>query len=182
MCGLNIVMKLDRFVTTTFAGHFDIDPKIIKEYKEWAEFEKTLDPDGAKESTTQNGWQYVFGQHAVTPAWYNKLGPVLNEIKNEIGCVRVKTIWAIDYEPGGYQDPHIHNSGLAKVMSFILNLDGEGEVILQDPRQIAVAQGLGFADIIKLTPGDWLAFPGYIVHNSRPAKMSRSILVMDVYV
>ncbi len=175
-------MKVDRFVTTTYAGHFDLDPSIIKEFKEWAEFERTLDPDGAKESTTQNGWQYVFGQHTQEPKWANKLKPILNSIKEEIGCVRIKTIWAIQYDEGGYQDPHIHNSGLARMMSFILNLDGEGEVILQDPRQIAVAQGLGFADIVKLTPGDWLAFPGYIIHNSRPAAMPRSILVMDVYV
>ncbi len=175
-------MRVDRFITTTYAGHVDIDPSIIKEYKEWISFEKELDPDGASESTTQNGWQYVFGQHNVEPAWYKKLNSVLNEIKEEIGCIRIRTIWSVEYDQGGYQDPHIHNAGLANIMSFILNLDGEGEVILQDPRHIAVAQGQGFADIIKLTPGDWLAFPGYIVHSSRPAKMSRSILVMDMYV
>lgn len=175
-------MRVDRFVTTTYAGHFDLDPKVMQEFRKWADFEKMLDPNGASESTTQNGWQYIFGRNPIEPKWYDYIKPALNEIKDEVGCVRVKTIWTVDYEPGGYQDPHFHNVGVANIMSILINLDGEGDVLLQDPRTIAMAQGLGFADIIHLTPGDWIAFPAYIIHNSRPAKMPRSILVLDVYV
>ena len=175
-------MKIERFVTPTWVGHFDLKESTVKDYLDWVKFEKELDPTGAQESTTRNGWQFMFGQWAVEPNWLKAIKPVINSIREEVKCVRVKTVWVVDYEKGGYQDPHFHNIGIANVMTIIINLTGEGDVILQNPNPIAMAQGLGFAEIVHLTPGDWLAFPAYVIHNSRPADMPRGILVMDVFV
>lgn len=175
-------MRIDRFVTPTYAGRFNISDEVIEKYKKWVEFEKELNPPGASESTTMNGWQYVFGPNDQEPDWLKLLKPNINAIREEIGCVRAKTLWVVEYNAGGYQDPHFHNIGIANVMTVIMNLDGTGDLILQDPRQIAMAQGLGFADVITLEPGDWVALPAYVIHNSRPAPSNRSILVLDLYV
>ncbi len=175
-------MRVDRFVTPTYAGNFKVTPEIIEKYKAWAAFERELNPEGASESTTMNGWQYVFGPADQDPDWLKLLKPSIAEIREEIKCVRAKTLWVVEYKPGGYQDPHFHNIGIANVMTVIMNLEGTGDLILQDPRQIAMAQGLGFADVITLEPGDWIAMPAYLIHNSRPCPANRTILVLDLYV
>lgn len=175
-------MKIDRFVTPTWSGNFKIADEIIKEYQDWTEFEKLLDAKGAEYSTTQKGWQYIFKQTDKEPPWLEKLKPEINKIREEVGCIRVKTIWVVDYEPGGYQDPHFHNVGISTVFTIVINLDGKGELLLHDPRPIAQAQGWGFADTVTLGRGDWIAFPSFITHNSRPSNDKRSILVLDIYV
>lgn len=174
-------MKIDRFTTPTWSGTFKISDSIIKEYNKWVLFEKTLDEKGAEYSTTQNGWQYIFKQTDKEPFWLEQLKPEINKIREEIGCIRVKTIWTVEYNSGGYQDPHFHNIGIATVLTVVINLSGNGELLLHDPRPIAQAQGWGFADIVTLNPGDWIAFPSYITHNSRPSSNKRNILVLDVY-
>lgn len=175
-------MKVDRFVTSTWTGHFDIPQGTMELYNQWAEFEKELDPSGAAQSTTQQGWQYVFNQTDKEPDWLLQLKPFINDIRSEVGCLRAKTIWTVDYNPGGYQDPHFHNIGVASILTIVINLEGTGELILQDPRPVATAQGTSFADIVRLTPGDWIAIPAYVVHNSRPALERRRVLVLDVFV
>ena len=175
-------MKKDRFVTPTWTGHFDISPETLRRFHNWLSFEKDLDPSGALESTTQNGWQYMFGQWDSEPDWLKDIGHEIEKIKKEINFVRAKSSWVVSYNPGGYQDPHFHNIGIAQAATILINLEGTGEVVLQDPRQLAMAQGLGFAEIVTLHPGDWLVMPAYLIHNSRPCLTARNILVMDVYV
>jgi len=175
-------MRVDRFITTTWSGHFDVPANTMKLYNKWVNFEKELNPLGATESTTNQGWQYIFSQTDKEPDWLLTLKPFISDIRNEVGSLRAKTVWTVDYEPGGYQDPHFHNIGTASILSIIINLEGEGDVILQDPRPVATAQGVKFADIIRLLPGDWVAFPAFIVHNSRPSLLRRRILVLDVFV
>ena len=174
-------MKIDRFITPTWLGHVDISNEISTKIRDWIDFEKQIDPTGAKESTTQNGWQYIFGQHDKNPEWLEALKPQIDSIRSEIQCTRVKTLWVVDYENGGYQDPHFHNIGISDFVSIIINLEGTGDLILQDPRPLAVAQGKRFPNIITLEKGDWCAFPAYIVHNSRPCIGKRSILVIDCF-
>lgn len=174
-------MRIDRFITPTWLGHIEITDKTIDSYRKWADFEKTLDPLGATLSTTVKGWQYIFHQNDKDPIWLQDLRSEITKIREEINWSRVKTIWAIDYEPGGYQDPHFHNVGVVQLVSVIINLLGASQLILQDPRPIAQAQGEDFASIIDLSPGDWCAFPSYIIHNSRPCEKHRSILVIDAF-
>ena len=174
-------MKIDRFITPTWLGHININDNLINEYKNWSKFEKELDPYGATLSTTVNGWQYIFNQTDKDPDWLKILRPEINKIKDEIQWTRLKTMWVIDYEIGGYQDPHFHNVGVVQLVSIIINLIGNGQLILQDPRPIAQAQGVDFANVIELAPGDWCAFPSYIIHNSRPCNEYRSILVLDAF-
>jgi hypothetical protein len=175
-------MKKDRFVTPTWSGHFDISEKTIKLYYDWVKFEKNLDPKGASESTTRNGWQYIFSKWDAEPDWLNSIKHEVAEIKKEIGFARIKTEWIVDYDIGGYQDPHFHTVGVANVMTTIVNLAGEGEVVVLDPRQLAMGQGIKFADEIKLAPGDWFSMPSYLIHSSRPCNVPRSILVFDCFV
>lgn len=175
-------MKLDRFITPTWHGHIDIAESTINKFHDWLKFEKELDPNGASESTTQNGWQYMFGQWDAEPDWFKDLASHLDAIKKEINFVRTKSMWVVSYNSGGYQDPHFHNIGIAESATILINLEGNGELVLQDPRQLAMAQGLGFADIVHLAPGDWVVMPTYLIHNSRPCNGLRNILVMDVYI
>lgn len=175
-------MKVDRFVTTTYSGKFIVPTDFIYEFDIWVEFEKQLDPYGASESTTQNGWQYVFSDNDKIPSWLKSLQPLMNQIKNEINAVDLKTMWVVDYNQHGYQDPHFHAVGPRSVMTTIINLFGSADLILQDPRYIAVGQGTPFAETVSLQPGEWISFPSYVVHNSRPAKDRRIILVADYFI
>ena len=60
-------MKIDRFITPTWLGHIDITDSVCKKYRAWVDFEKEIDPIGAKESTTQEGWQYISASTIKTP-------------------------------------------------------------------------------------------------------------------
>lgn len=175
-------MKADLFPTPVYSGHIDIPESIISMYKDWVKFEKELNPAGAQESTTQDGWQYIFSFNESEPKWLQALAPMLNSIKEEVDCARTKTMWVVDYNKGGYQDPHFHSVGVVKVSTIIMNLLGEGELVIQDPRQLAMGQGYGFAHEHRFGPGDWLCMPAYLIHNSRPANTPRSIIVLDIYV
>ena len=175
-------MKIDRFITPTWSGHFDIPEKTIEMYHNWVNFERNLDPKGASESTTRNGWQYIFSKWDTEPDWLNSIKHEVDAIKREIGFTRIKTEWVVDYAIGGYQDPHFHTVGVANIMTTIVNLAGKGEVIVLDPRQLAMGQGVKFADEIILGPGDWFSMPSYLIHSSRPCLVPRSILVFDCFV
>jgi hypothetical protein len=175
-------MRVDRFVTPTWHGHIDIPDRVISLYNSWTKFERELDPDGATQSTTRNGWQHIFKFQEPDPDWLLLLNPELNKIKQEIGFTRIKDMWTVEYNPGGYQDPHFHNNGANAITSMVVNLQGEGELVIQDPRPMAMSQGVNFAEVIKLMPGDWVVIPSYLIHSSRPALKQRSILVIDCYV
>lgn len=175
-------MKTDMFVTPTYSGNIQISEKILSMFNSWIKFEKELDPVGDKESTTQNGWQYVFKPGDVEPDWLKALSPYLNEVKEEVNFGKIKTMWVVDYNAGGYQDPHFHSVGVIQVSSIIFNIIGNGELVVQDPRQLAMGQGYGFAYEHKFTPGDWFCMPAYLIHNSRPSRERRSILVIDYFV
>jgi hypothetical protein len=151
-------------------------------YNDWVSFEQALNPDGVAESTTQNGWQYIFKYGESEPSWLSALHLEINKIKEEINHVRLKNMWVVEYNNGGYQDPHFHNIGIASLVTTIINLQGTGEIILQEPRQLAMSQGISFAETVRLTPGEWLSIPSYLIHNSRPSLGQRSILVIDSYV
>jgi hypothetical protein len=175
-------MKTDMFVTPTYSGNIKWSDKTIAMFKNWVKFEKELNPEGDKESTTQGGWQYVFKPGDIEPDWLREITPSLNTIKEEIGFDKIKTMWVVDYNAGGYQDPHFHSVGVIKVSTIIFNILGNGELVVQDPRQLAMGQGYGFAYEHKFSPGDWLSMPAYLIHNSRPSPGPRSILVIDCFV
>jgi hypothetical protein len=174
-------MKTDMFVTSTYSGNIQWSNKTISMFKNWVNFEKELDPLGDQESTTQNGWQYIFKPGDKEPDWLKAINPQLTAVKEEVGFDKIKTMWVVDYNSGGYQDPHFHSVGVVKVSTIIFNIIGNGELVVQDPRQLAMGQGYGFAYEHRFTPGDWLCMPAYLIHNSRPAPGPRSILVMDFY-
>ncbi len=174
-------MKTDMFVTPTYSGNIHWSDKALAMFKAWVKFEKELDPAGDQESTTQNGWQYVFKPGDKEPDWLKLMAPQLDEVKKEIGFSKIKTMWVVDYNQGGYQDPHFHSVGVVKVSTIIFNILGNGELVVQDPRQLAMGQGYGFAYEHKFAPGDWFCMPAYLIHNSRPSEKPRSILVMDFY-
>jgi hypothetical protein len=172
-------MKYNMFITEVFKGHISLPLNIIDSYTEWAAFEKTLDPEGVSASTTIKGWQYVFGTAQHTPAWLESLIPYIGEIKAEVAYNTVKSMWTVDYEVGGFQDAHFHQPG-NNLYTIIINLSGQGELILFDPRQLATAHGESISKIETLNPGDWIAMPSWLIHGTRPSLNHRSILVMDV--
>ena len=175
-------MKTDMFVTPTYSGNIHWSDKAVAMFKNWVKFEKELNPSGDLESTTQNGWQYVFKPGDHEPDWLKIMASSINAVKEECGFDKIKTMWVVDYDSGGYQDPHFHTVGAIKVSTTIFNILGDGELVIQDPRQLAMGQGYGFAYEHKFAPGDWLSMPAYLIHNSRPSTGPRSILVMDFFV
>jgi hypothetical protein len=172
-------MLKERFVTNTWKGDFSISQKTLNEYIQWVKFEKELDPEGRTDSTTRNGWQYSFGNEETPPLWFEDLLPEINKIKSEIGVTTIKSSWAVEYDIGGYQDPHIHHHN--NLVTIILNLRGQGELMLFDPRPGAVGQGIPILEVEVLEPGQWFAMPGWLAHGTRPSIASRSILVIDGY-
>lgn len=173
-------MKHNKFVTEIFKGTIDVPADTVEKYRQWADFERTLDPLGRSESTTINGWQYSFNNNQSPPNWLNSMFSGIQKIKDEIGYNAVKSIWTVDYEKGGFQDPHFHQPG-NRLFTVIINISGTGELLLFDPRQIATAQGESIIEIETLNPGDWIAMPSWLTHSTRPCKDNRIILVMDVH-
>ncbi len=173
-------MKQNKFVTEIYKGNFVIAPEVIEKYKKWSDFEKELDPLGRSDSTTLKGWQYSFNNNDSPPDWLEDIFPLIKEIKKEIGYNTVKSMWTVQYENGGFQDPHFHQPG-NNLYTIIINIFGQGELILFDPRQLATAHGASIVEIENLMPGDWYAMPSWLVHSTRPCNGERIILVMDVH-
>lgn len=173
-------MLKERFITKTWKGNFLISQSTLNEYDQWVKFEKELDPIGRNDSTTRNGWQYSFSSSESSPGWLENLLPEVNKIKNEIQFTKIKSSWVIEYEKGGYQDPHVHQPH-TNLVTIILNLRGTGELLLFDPRPGAVGQGFPILEIETLNSGEWFAMPGWLAHGSRPSLEFRSILVIDGY-
>jgi hypothetical protein len=174
-------MKLEKFITNIWKGEFKIANDIIEKFDSWCDFEKSLDPLGRNESTTSNGWQFSFSENDRSPDWLSILMPEFNKIKKEIGIVNLKSSWAIDYYPGGFQDPHVHQP-YSNLITVIMNLRGEGELLIFDPRPMAVGYGEPIVEKEILRPGQWFAMPGWLIHNSRPCQERRSILVFDGFI
>ncbi len=173
-------MKYSKFVTEIFKGKSTISPDILEKYKTWSRFEKELDPIGRSDSTTVHGWQYSFSNNDAPPDWFDKLLPLIKEIKEEIGYNVVKSMWTVYYNKGGFQDPHFHQPG-NNLYTVIINISGDGELVIFDPRQLATAHGASIVEIEKLSSGDWIAMPSWLVHSTRPCADERIILVLDVY-
>ena len=172
-------MKHQIFVTEIYKGQISLPLNITDDYSKWAVFEKTLNPQGMSASTTIRGWQYAFSSGESIPAWLQSLMPGISEIKTELEYSSVKSMWTVDYEIGGFQDAHFHQPG-NNLYTIIINLSGQGELILFDPRQLATAHGESISKIETLNPGDWIALPSWLVHGTRPSLDRRSILVLDV--
>jgi hypothetical protein len=167
------------FVTEVYKGHLQLPSDTIESYNQWAAFEKTLDPVGVSKSTTVRGWQYAFNAAETTPKWLELLMPGISEIKTEVAYNTIKSMWTVDYAIGGFQDAHFHQPG-NNLYTIIINLSGQGELILFDPRQLATAHGESISKIEILNAGDWIALPSWLIHSTRPSLSQRSILVMDV--
>jgi hypothetical protein len=162
------------FPTVLNSGHIDLDIKTINDYKKWVEVEKLITP-GIIGSTTHNGYQRALGPTDVEPKWFKDIMAGLTDILTEI-ALPIKSSWIVSYNTGGFQDPHIHPSSS---YTLIVNIQGDGDLLLFDPRPMAVALSEPFAKNIILNPGDWVAFPGTLSHASRPCNNSRDILVID---
>lgn len=172
-------MKLNLFTTEIYRGQIVLPLGTIESYKQWTAFEKTLNPLGISKSTTVQGWQYAFDSAESTPIWLESLVSNICEIKAEVGYNTVKSMWTVDYETGGFQDAHFHQPG-NQLYTIIVNLTGQGQLILFDPRQLATAHGESISQMEALNPGDWIALPSWLIHSTRPCIGPRSILVMDV--
>lgn len=173
-------MKYNKFVTETYKGNFEISIDTVARYKKWSEFEKALDPIGRNDSTTINGWQYSFDNSDSVPNWLEDLLPQIKHIKDEIGYNQIKSMWTVQYDQGGFQDPHFHQPG-NNLYTIIINISGQGELVIFDPRQLAIAHGERIVEIENLRPGDWYAMPSWLVHSTRPCQEERIILVLDVH-
>lgn len=161
------------FPTIVYKGSIDMLPLVTTDYDKWVQVEKLI-TDPISGSTTHNGYQRVFVPSDKEPAWMSYILDKLFSLTDKLGAI--KSSWIVSYDSGGYQDPHIHASSH---YTAIVNISGTGELLLHDPRPIAVALTSPFAEIIKLSPGDWIAFPGWLTHSSRPCATERNILVID---
>jgi oxalate decarboxylase/phosphoglucose isomerase-like protein (cupin superfamily) len=154
------------FPVQIFYGKIDLDEKLIQDYLKWVEIQKLLEEDISSLSTTVNGWQYAFNHKDIQPEWHKT---IVSQVDSYFH-LKDKSSWIVDYEIGGYQDPHIHRNSLGTI---ILNLVGSGDLLLYDTRPV------GAIEVRALNPGDWIYIPGWLMHSSRPCKEKRSILVID---
>jgi hypothetical protein len=161
------------FPTTVYKGSIDMLPLVTTDYSKWLQVEKLI-TDPVSGSTTHNGYQRVFVPGDKEPNWMSYILDKISLLVDNLGVI--KSSWVVSYDIGGYQDPHIHASSY---YTAIVNISGTGELLLFDPRPMAVALTTPFAEIIKLEPGDWIAFPGWLTHSSRPCVSERNILVID---
>jgi oxalate decarboxylase/phosphoglucose isomerase-like protein (cupin superfamily) len=154
------------FAVQIFTGKITLTEKIIQDYLKWLEIQKLLEEDVSSISTTINGWQYAFKHNDTQPEWHKS---IVSQIDTDFH-LKDKSSWIVDYDVGGYQDPHIHRSSHG---TMIINLVGSGDLLLYDTRPTG-----GF-EVKTLNPGDWIYIPGWLMHSSRPCKEKRSILVID---
>lgn len=173
-------MKFDKFVTEIHKGKFIIDDAMIRSLNDWLAFEKDLDPEGLTQSTTNNGWQYSFTPKDKTPDWLQTLQQEIKQVKDEVKWNMVKSSWVVDYNTGGFQDAHFHQPE-NNLKTIIFNLKGEGDLLLFDPRPMAVSHGETIVEVMRLLPGDWISMPSWLVHSTRPCQSNRTIYVMDVH-
>lgn len=160
----------DLFVTRIAHGHIEVESSLKTDFLKWIEITKLIDEDCSKETTTSNGWQYAFKASDIQPSWHKTIIERLPNFGN------IKSSWVVDYEAGGYQDIHIHKSSSG---TLIVNLVGKGNLMLYDPRPMAVAVSEPYAVVKQLLPGDWIYIPGWLAHSSRPCPEKRSIYVVD---
>ena len=163
--------KKELFTTTILGGNISIDNATVGDYQKWMEIQKEISTD-TYNSTTHKGFQQALNSGMKAPIWYKNIWDQLSTLIDG----KIKSVWAIDYEIGGYQDPHIHAHSKYTV---ILNISGQGELLLFDPRPMAAAISEPLAEEVILNPGDFIGFPGWLMHSSRPTRTNRSILVMD---
>lgn len=154
------------FAVNIFYGTIQLNEKTIADYKKWLEIQKLLEEDVSNLSTTKNGWQYAFKPNDIQSDWHTFVVSQLDDSFN----TKAKSSWVVDYDVGGYQDPHIHRNSNG---TMIINLIGSGDILLYDTRPTG-----GF-EVKTLNPGDWIYIPGWLMHSSRPCKTHRSILVID---
>lgn len=171
-------MKKDYFVTSVYKGNFNFDDNLYKKYQDWLEFEKTLDPDGVVGSTTHVGYQ--IGIKDNLPDWFNPFYQEIKKVQQELNKDYIKSSWFVEYEQGGYQDPHYHPMQNLNAFTVIFNIRGYGELILYDPRQLAVSEGAELGVTEKLNDCEWIAIPTWLMHSSRPCPNKRSIFVLDL--
>jgi oxalate decarboxylase/phosphoglucose isomerase-like protein (cupin superfamily) len=154
------------FPVEIFTGKVVLNEKLVQDYLKWLEIQKLLEEDISSISTTMNGWQYAFKHNDIQPEWHKS---IISQIDIDFH-LKDKSSWIVDYNVGGYQDPHIHRSSQG---TMIINLVGSGDLLLYDTRPTG-----GF-EVKTLNPGDWIYIPGWLMHSSRPCKEKRSILVID---
>lgn len=171
-------MKQEYFVTNVYRGTFEFSDALYSKYKEWIEFEKLLNPDGITGSTTQSGFQ--IGIENKIPEWMNPFVDEIKKVQQELEKPYILSNWFVDYDKGGYQDPHYHPTKVLNSFTVIFNIRGYGELVLYDPRQIAVASGAELGITEKLNDCEWIAIPTWLIHSSRPCPEKRSIFVTDL--
>ena len=141
----------DLFPTTVYKGNIDMLPLITNDYSKWIQVEKLI-TDPVSGSTTHSGYQRVFVPGDKEPNWMSYILDKISPLTEQLGSI--KSSWVVSYEVGGYQDPHIHANSY---YTAIVNISGNGELLLFDPRPIAVALTSPFAEIIKLSPSFFIA-------------------------
>lgn len=164
------------FPTIGYSGHIDIAPETMRDFNKWLEIEKQITESSAPGTTTRNGYQRTLSNDDPVYKWYQDIFTQLGPAREAVLPANLRAVWVVDYEKGGYQEPHIHK---ASACTLVLNLSGTGELLLHDPRPMAVALVQQWGDVVTLNPGDWVVFPGWLTHSSRPSEDKRTILVMD---
>jgi hypothetical protein len=168
------VNKHNWFPTIGYSGHIDIDKSTINDYRNWMKVQKEI-RDSSYGTTTKNGYQCPLDNSMSIPKWYETLYEQLTDARLALQPSVHKSTWVIDYEPGGYQETHIHHVS----ETLVLNISGEGVLMLADPRPMAVCMSEPWYEYITLKSGDWITIPGWLGHASSPCEGPRSIMVMD---
>lgn len=171
-------MKKDYFTTSVYRGSFNFSDTLYSKFKDWINFEKELDAKGIEGSTTHKGYQ--IGLQDKLPNWFDPFFQEIKKVQQELQKDSVKSSWFVEYEPGGFQDPHYHPTNKLNAFTVIFNIRGKGELVLYDPRSFAVSEGaeLGVTEI--LNDCEWIAIPTWLMHSSRPCEDFRSIFVLDL--
>lgn len=175
------------FTTDIIHEESGIPTEILDSLVEWVNKQSLEDVAAGDQRATKLGRQFEPKQWPWVnmPMWndiHTALGPFVNNwITNAVDDpmkVAITGYWFVFYDKGGYQEPHLH-PGNESSFTLILGLDGEGEVMLHDPRLAAVKAGWKVFHKVTIKKGEVLIMPSWLIHSSSPCDDARTIMVLD---
>ena len=161
--------------------------ELLDSVVKWAEEQQFTDVAVKDQRATKHGRQFEPKQWPWVnmPMWgevHKTLGPFVNNWatnnSENPAKISITGYWFVFYDANGYQEPHLH-PGNENSFTLILGLDGEGDLLLHDPRSAAVKAGWKAFHKVTVKKGDVFIMPSWLLHSSAPCDSKRTIMVLD---
>lgn len=175
------------FTTDIIHEKTGLSDDLLDSVVKWAEAQQFDNVAANDQRATKHGRQFEPQQWpwVSMPMWkeiHQTLGPYVNDWVTSNGDnlqkINITSWWFVFYEKNGFQEPHLH-PGNSDSFTIILGLEGEGELLLHDPRLAAVKAGWKVFHPVTVKKGDVLIMPSWLIHSSSPCDDTRTIMVLD---